>query len=817
VNATNPSLEPDLSGQVFDRYRLVRLLGIGGMGAVYEAEHIALEKRVAVKMLRQQFTMQPIARKRFLREAKAATRVKHPNVVDISDFGETADGRVYFVMELLVGRDLREVLEAEPQLSWPRVQKILIQTASALEAAHTTGIVHRDMKPSNCFVVDAPGLEDQDFIKVLDFGIAKFAGGSVGEETQGLTSTDEIFGTVGYMAPEMAIGTTNDIRSDIYALGVMMYRMLVGDLPFTGNTAFQILAKHVNESPPRPRDKVPSIPVGVEAIILKALAKSPDARFPSMKVFRDALRQGGLEDTPPTGPTGPTVQALPLGSSKPPRTEAEELLARPTGAPPVEATQHLSSSVAAKPSPRPGLKPPPIARPVPPPPGSRPVSTDKRVITPAPPQAARAPARQAPGAPVEGATVIAKPIAVGPAKAPPAVAKRATPSSTGTSKPPPPPEVGAPMLEEEATTVSAPLDISAPWASEAKAPAPAKQAVQATQALQATHVRQAVQATHNGGASIGSASSVGGAAAPAAMGVQPGPSHSSAAMGVQPGPSHSSPAMGVQPAPPPSSAASTSGHVPSSAASVSGGYIPFSSSASMSAEQVDSSSAWDDTDAPPRSRFRAAAALSLVGVVAFGAMLWLGLTLNDSPSDASVAAGPTEPPSPKPDPAPEKAASVPAEPAPERALEDDVPATPPPEPRVPVEPLPSSDPTNNPEGEPEPAEPEPAEPEPAEPEPAEPEPAEPEPKQLKASKPKPKEPKTDEEAAKLLASKLKSRCKAGGTTNVKIEGAISTDRSVLSPMVQPSGDYADCIRKVVKGYKFPAGKMRRMPTINVKL
>nr|MCH9681161.1 serine/threonine protein kinase [Deltaproteobacteria bacterium] len=261
MTAASEPLEPDISGQVLDRYQLTQRLGIGGMGAVYEAIHTKLEKRVAIKLLRHEFSRQEIARKRFLREAKAATRVKHPNVVDISDFGETEDGRVYFVMELLPGADLGDLLKAQGRLSWPRTRALLLQVASALEAAHAQGIVHRDMKPSNCFLVEVPGMEG-DFMKVLDFGIAKFSSGA-DEETEGLTSTNEVFGTVAYMAPEMAQGTTNDIRSDIYAVGVMMYRMLTGELPFNEGNAFQILSQHIGMAPPPPREKEPSIPIGV--------------------------------------------------------------------------------------------------------------------------------------------------------------------------------------------------------------------------------------------------------------------------------------------------------------------------------------------------------------------------------------------------------------------------------------------------------------------------------------------------------------------------------------------------------------------------
>ncbi len=286
--------DTDLSGETLDRYRLRRRLGVGGMGEVYEAEHTRLRKRFAVKLLRPELARKESARKRFLREARAASSITHPHIVGISDFGDTPEGQVFFVMELLEGRDLHELLHVEKRLSWPRTREILLQVTSAIQTAHEQGIVHRDIKPSNCFLADVPGKSDEDFVKVLDFGIAKLSS-KLDEATARLTSTDELFGTVAYMAPEMANGVSDDHRSDIYALGVMMYRMLVGELPFSDGNAFQILSQHANVAPPPPRSKEPSILEGVEAIILKALAKDPGDRFGSMNEFGQALRAGFVE------------------------------------------------------------------------------------------------------------------------------------------------------------------------------------------------------------------------------------------------------------------------------------------------------------------------------------------------------------------------------------------------------------------------------------------------------------------------------------------------------------------------------------------
>ena len=296
MSADAKTPEPDLSGQTLDRYLLLRQLGVGGMGAVYQAEHTRLRKRFAVKLLRYEYAQNETFRKRFLREARAASAISHPNVVAISDFGETTDDHVFFVMELLGGRDLQALLDEEKKLPWPRTREILLQVTSALHAAHLQDIIHRDIKPSNVFLADVPGKQDEDFVKVLDFGIAKLSG-SLGEATAKLTSTDEIFGTVAYMAPEMAMGTNDDRRSDVYAVGVMMYRMLTGELPYSQGNAFQILSQHIHAPVPPPRAKEPSISEEVEAILLRALAKSPDDRFASMEEMGRALRRGSLEAT----------------------------------------------------------------------------------------------------------------------------------------------------------------------------------------------------------------------------------------------------------------------------------------------------------------------------------------------------------------------------------------------------------------------------------------------------------------------------------------------------------------------------------------
>jgi len=302
----SPELDAaDLAGQTLDRYALLERIGAGGMGAVYEAEHTHLRKRVAVKLLRSDLAEDPAFRRRFLREARAASAVDHPNVVAISDFGETDEGHVFLVMERLAGRDLRQLLETEQSLPWSRTRNILLQVTAALQAAHERDIVHRDVKPSNVFLVDRPGEPDEDVVKVLDFGIAKLMGHG-DESSAELTAPKQVVGTVGYISPEMAMGVKDEPRSDVYAVGVMMFRMLTGALPYREGNALAILAQHIHAPIPSARDVESTVPEVAEAIIERAMAKEPDERFASMAELRVALASTDVD-----GGTAERTEALP--------------------------------------------------------------------------------------------------------------------------------------------------------------------------------------------------------------------------------------------------------------------------------------------------------------------------------------------------------------------------------------------------------------------------------------------------------------------------------------------------------------------------
>jgi serine/threonine-protein kinase len=271
-----------LGNTIADRYRLDRKLGEGGMGVVYLGHHVVLEKAVAVKILAEDLARRPDLVQRFLQEAKAASRIHHENIVDITDFGQTHSGTVFFVMELLEGRDLATLIRKEVgAVSWPRAKPILVQICRALSAAHAKNIIHRDMKPENVYLVGREG--STDFVKVLDFGIAKMTGM---EESAGarLTRTGMIFGTPEYMSPEQAQGTHPDHRVDVYAVGVIMYEMLTGQVPFKADTFMGVLTKHMFEPPVPPSQVRPDLGITPEldAIVLKALAKDRNQRFQSM-------------------------------------------------------------------------------------------------------------------------------------------------------------------------------------------------------------------------------------------------------------------------------------------------------------------------------------------------------------------------------------------------------------------------------------------------------------------------------------------------------------------------------------------------------
>jgi serine/threonine protein kinase len=306
VGDAQPPADDPLIGLVLsDRYRIVRKLGEGGMGAVYQAEHALIEKRIALKVLFPELTRRTDLVARFLQEAKAASRIGHENVIDISDFGQSPEGLVYIAMEYLDGLDLGQLLKQSGPQPWPRARAILMQIAKALRAAHEHGIIHRDMKPENVFLIQREGRPD--FVKVLDFGIAK----SVNEDGDAprLTQAGMIFGTPEYMSPEQAQGQTPDHRVDVYATGCLMYHLLTGSVPFTADNFMGILTKHMLEPVVPPRRRAPSlrIPADVEAVCLRALEKDRDKRWQDMDQLYRALGAAGGEPFEASGVYTPSA------------------------------------------------------------------------------------------------------------------------------------------------------------------------------------------------------------------------------------------------------------------------------------------------------------------------------------------------------------------------------------------------------------------------------------------------------------------------------------------------------------------------------
>ena len=306
-------------------YRVTHLVGVGGMGRVYCAEQVALGRTVAVKVVHPSLADEEQTAARFLNEARAASRLSHPNSVAIFDFGRTDEGRPYIVMEYLRGRDLSRVAADEGSLPLARLVNVLKQTLAALEEAHALGIVHRDLKPDN--IVLEPLRSGLDFVKVVDFGLAKILqsdASSRGPNGGGaLTRPGLVCGTPEYMSPEQSRGDTLDGRSDLYSVGIVLFEMLAGRVPFVADTATKTLILHLTEAPADARDVAPdrAIPAVFAELAARSLAKEPGERFQSARELSDALERALLESEgrPSFEPAAPTtaVRCRACGASSP--------------------------------------------------------------------------------------------------------------------------------------------------------------------------------------------------------------------------------------------------------------------------------------------------------------------------------------------------------------------------------------------------------------------------------------------------------------------------------------------------------------------
>ena len=295
-----PSTDPFLGRTLGSRYRLVKKLGSGGMSVVYLARHVMIDRLNAIKILRQDLNLDPSHRERFLREARAVNRINHPNIVEITDFGDV-DGVAYLVMEYAEGTSLLDAMKGGP-LAWDRAVAIAAQIAGALGRAHLARVVHRDLKPENVIVLAG----EPERVKLTDFGIAKIL------DAPALTFSEQMFGTPGYIAPEIVEGSPAEARSDLFALGVLMNEMISGQLPWEARGQADLLLKPLSTPPIPLHQRVPDVPPEVEALVLALLSRRPEQRpadaFEVERALLDVLRRKDSVAQPATPSGGPARQ-----------------------------------------------------------------------------------------------------------------------------------------------------------------------------------------------------------------------------------------------------------------------------------------------------------------------------------------------------------------------------------------------------------------------------------------------------------------------------------------------------------------------------
>ncbi|MBI5531088.1 MAG: serine/threonine protein kinase [Deltaproteobacteria bacterium] len=284
--AFQPAADPLIGTLVDGRYEVLEALGEGGMGTVYRVRHKVLQRLFAMKVLRREVAREKDLCTRFIQEARTAATISHPNVVQITDYGQLVDGTPYFVMELLEGKPLSKMIKAGGPLPAARAVRIVEQIAGGVGAAHRAGVVHRDLKPDNVFVLETEGSWAQ--VKILDFGVAKVAGSA------SITRTGMVFGSPHYMSPEQASGQPVDHRADIYAVGVIMYELFTGRVPFEADTFMGVLTKHMFMAPESFEAKVGEAARelgALEDITLRCLEKKPENRFPTMDGLVAAIEE----------------------------------------------------------------------------------------------------------------------------------------------------------------------------------------------------------------------------------------------------------------------------------------------------------------------------------------------------------------------------------------------------------------------------------------------------------------------------------------------------------------------------------------------
>ncbi len=308
-------VEDPLIGRVIDgKYRLEEKLGEGGMGTVYKAKHVLIQNDLAVKILHSSLVADRHAVARFQREATAAARIKHPNAVGVTDFGRTEDEIVYIVMELFVGKSLRDVIEEEGPLAVERSITIVRQVCLALDAAHRSGVIHRDIKPDNIVLEKNNG--QGELVKVLDFGIAKLKDGPSNEMGGRLTRQGVIIGSPHYLSPEQCQNSELDARSDLYSLGIVLYEMFTADVPFKAPTPIAVAMMHTTDKPSHVKEKRPDLPENIADVVMRTLEKDPVSRPQSAIEMAQELERASLEAgviVPPLPGSG-TAYTLPSSS-----------------------------------------------------------------------------------------------------------------------------------------------------------------------------------------------------------------------------------------------------------------------------------------------------------------------------------------------------------------------------------------------------------------------------------------------------------------------------------------------------------------------